>query len=390
MKKPACSFIKVGIAFFMAMSLTGCWDKMELNNIAIIMGIGIDKAKASNDIAITAQVANAAEMKGYATGSTGPKKEKAYFNIESTGATMYSAIKNFSKKSSRKLFFSQNQIIVIGKEIAEEGLGKYIDFFTRDGETRLLVWVLISDKSANEVLNVDSDFESIPARSIKELILQQQYNSEAPMVDLQKFSGKLMSKTTDPILPIIRISMEGNKRLFSLSGAGVLKKDKLIGEMNRLETRGLLWATGQVKKGNIVINDPESKDKVSLKITRASGKIVPVIKDGEIRMKIIIKEEGNLGDQSSTNDLSNPKAIESLEKEKAYTIKSEVMLALNKAKALDADVFGFGEAIYKKYPDKWKTMEENWEETFKNIAVDVVVEAKIRRTGRITKPILTK
>jgi len=389
MKKTVYLFLKIMIVSFMALNLTGCWDNIELDKIAIIMGIGIDKTPKIGEVDMTVQVANTKSVRSSST-DISPKNTSDYFNLESTGDTIFSIVRGFSKRSNRKLFFAQNQVIILGRGIAEEGLEKYIDYFYRDHETRNLVWILICDRTANEVLDIKSDFESIPSIGINALVKQQQYNSEAPMVDLHKFASRLMSKTTSPIAPLIKVSVEGNKKIAYVSGTAVFKKDKMIGEMNKVETRGVLWAIGEVKKGIIVTADPGSNNKVTLEITRASSKIIPEIKNGKINMQIMIKEEGNLGEQSDSNDLANPKAIEALEKNKDSIIKNEVMLAYKKAQSLDADVFGFGEAIYQKYPKEWKNMKNNWDETFKNINLDVVVDAKLRRTGRITKPITSK
>lgn len=389
MKKTVYLFLKIMIVSFMALNLTGCWDNVELDKIAIVMGIGIDESPKIGEVDMTVQVANTAGIKSSST-DIGSKKTESYFNLKGTGDTIFNIVRGFSKKASRKIFLAQNQVIILGRGIAEEGLGQYIDFFCRDHETRSLVWILISDETANEILDVKSDFESIPSISIKELVKEQQYNSEAPMVDLHKFASRLMSKTTSPIAPIIKVSMEGNIKKAYVSGTAVFKKNKMIGEMNKVETRGVLWTIGEVKTGSIVTADPGSNNKVSLEITRASSKIIPEIEDGRIRMKIKIKEEGNLGDQSDSNDLAIPKVLEDIEKEKASVIKNEVMLALKKAQSLDADVFGFGEAIYQKYPKEWKSIEGDWDKIFKNISVDIVVEAKVRRTGKIGKPITSE
>jgi len=388
MKNAIHLVLKIVMCFFIILNLTGCWDNVELNKIAIIMGVAIDKSPEIGGIDMTVQVANTAGIKSSSTDIIGSKNTNAYFNLESEGDTIYDIIKNFSKKSSRKLFFAQNQVIILGRGVAEEGLGKYIDFFFRNRETRRLVWILVSDKTASEILNVKSDFENIPALSINELIKQQQFNSEAPMIDLHEFSSRLMSTTTSPIAPIIKVTIEGNKKIAYVSGTAVFKKDKMVGELNKSETRGMLWTLGEVKKGIIVTNAPGTYNKISLETTNSSSKLIPEIKNGKITMKIMIKEDGNLGDQSDSSDLTNLKTLEALEKEKASVIKNEVMLALKKAQNLDADIFGFGEAIYQKYPERWRYMEKNWNETFKDINVDIQVETRLRRPGKITKPII--
>lgn len=390
MKKNLKVFYKTFLLCFIILSFTGCWDRIELDTIGIVMGIGIDKSNELDKVKMTVQVAKASEIKSSATNITGTSGTQAYVNMLSTGTTIFNAVQNFSKGSSRKLFFSQNQVIIVGKGIAEDGLEKYIDFFLRDRETRLLVSILISDKTADEILDTKSNFEPIPARGISELIKEQKYNSETPMIDLRKFSSRLMSETTSAIAPIIKIQKSANQKNAYVSGTAIFKKDKMVGEMNKAETRGLLWVLGEIKKGDIVVKDTGNDTKVSLEITRASSKIIPEMVDGKMKIKIKIKEDGNIGDQNDSNDLTIPKTLAILEKKEASLIKSEIMSSLKKAQSLDADVFGFGEAIYQKYPNKWNYMKADWDETFKNIDVELVVEPKIRRTGRITKPILSK
>lgn len=54
---------------------------------------------------------------------------------------------------------------------------------------------------------------------------------------------------------------------------------------------------------------------------------------------------------------------------------------------MNADVFGFGEAVRRKYPREWPQYEKMWEELFPVfLDVRLEVDAKIRRTGLITDP----
>lgn len=66
------------------------------------------------------------------------------------------------------------------------------------------------------------------------------------------------------------------------------------------------------------------------------------------------------------------------------------MSALKKAKELNSDIFGFGEAVHENYPNEWKHIENNWDEIFKKLDVEVMVDSNLQRTGRITKPLTSK
>lgn len=383
--KSRINFLKLTIiCMILILSTTGCWNRRELDDLGIVMGVAFDKTQNPGKVQLTAQIVKPAELKT-------PRKEggggvsEAYMNIKNTGETVFDTLRGFTHKFSQKLYFQHNQVLIFSRDIAQEGLQKYIDFFLRDHETRLTVKVLVAKNKAGEILDVKPQLQKIPAMDITDVLESQAATSQTSQVRLEQFVTRLMSKTTAPIASLIEVSGEGNEKTALVSGTAVFKKDKLAGQLDAAETRGLLWVLGEVKSGIIDVDCPGG-GKVSLEIIRASSKITPEIKDGKIHIKVRIKEEGNLGSQSCPENFTLPPAIEALEKKKAAVIRSEVLAALKKARKLNTDIFGFGDSVHQRYPKLWKEYETRWDEIFPHIEVTVAVEAKLRRMGRISKP----
>jgi len=69
----------------------------------------------------------------------------------------------------------------------------------------------------------------------------------------------------------------------------------------------------------------------------------------------------------------------------AEVIRNDIKMALNGAQFLKTDVFGFGFAFYREKYDLWKEMEDNWDEIFASLPVEIEVEAKIRKIGLVNK-----
>lgn len=390
MKKYINIGAKIIICILLASNLASCRSAHELNKLGIVMGVGIDKGIKTDPVELTLQLANVSGIKSPSKGSsTGGASSAGYLNLKEKGKSISEAAKAFNRKLNRRLFFSHNQVIILGKAAAEEGIEKYMDFFLRYRETRLLTWVLVSKGPAGEIFNVKPELETTPGRNIGELIRNERDVSQIPTVDLKDFASKLMSKTTAPVAPIIEVSKDEDKKIVYLSETAVFKKDKMVGTLGKRETRGLLWGTNRVKDGVVVLGT-EGDNKVNIVTTRSKSKITPEIKDNEPSIKIEIEQEGDLQEQTSSEDLVNPKAFAKLEKAEGDAIKEEVTAALQKARELNADIFGFGDIIYLQYPKQWTKMEKDWEQIFKNMRVDVSVNAKLRRTGRITKPIMSK
>lgn len=383
-------FLKVVVCILLILGFCGCWDSRELNKLAIVMGMGIDKGNDPGTIQFTAQVIDVGNIRTAGSNGGGGGQEKGYVNFEDTGNTVFSTIRNITNQSSRKLYFAHNQVLIFGRSAAEEGISKYLDFFLRDPETRLNVYILVAQDSAGDVLNVESNIENIPAQNIKAMIEEEStFTSQTIAVHLSEFKDSLLVKTKAAVAPIVEISQGSDGEISKINGTAVFKGDKLVGTLNKTEGRGLLWVLGKVKSGIIEARTPQG-NLVCMETVRAEGKFSPEIIDGKVKITITIREEGNIGEQEGSEDLSDLSEIAYLEQQKQEVIQSEVMAAIQKAQELDADIFGFGESIHQKYPKEWTSMESQWDELFPEIEVEIHVDAKLRLLGRINTTVVSE
>lgn len=380
MKKTAAVLLCAAIA----LAAAGCWSSGDLNEYAFVVGVAVDKGNAPGTLRLTAQVAKPSGFKSAINGGSG---EDAYWNISNEGETLFNTVRGFTHESGRKLDFQHNTILIYSRDIAEKGLGDCMDLFVRDHEFRTSAWLAIADAKAAAIFDVEAGLEILPAVEIDKMMNAQQYTSQSYTTDLLGFLQRLKSDTTAPLAPVISIGGEGASREVYISGAAVFRKDRLIGELNNLETRGLMWVSGDVKSGILIVDCLRGQGKVELEIFQAKSSVTPVLKDGKLTFLIKIKEKGNVGSQSCSENLATTKELEALAKLQNEAIKDEVAAALEKAQALNADVFGFGEAVHRKYPKQWKSMKAQWDEIFPVLDVEIEVQSTVYGTGSITKPV---
>ncbi len=62
------------------------------------------------------------------------------------------------------------------------------------------------------------------------------------------------------------------------------------------------------------------------------------------------------------------------------------MNTFKKSQELAADIYGFGDMIHKKYPDRWKQLETKWDIIYPTIKLVINVKTQIRKTDLISKP----
>ncbi|HBV86158.1 MAG TPA: Ger(x)C family spore germination protein [Desulfosporosinus sp.] len=377
------------IFILLTLGTTGCWNRRELPSLAIVLGVGLDKMEDSDQLEMTTQIIKTSELKASTpeeSGAGGSGGAGAYWNVRNSGETVFSTTRDFTHKVSRKLYFPHNQLIIFGSSLAEQGVQEHLDFFLRDQETRLEVFVLVADDRASDIFDVKPRLEKVPSMKIAELMDAQAANSTTSIVRLNQFATRLMSDTTAPIAPIIEVLGKGNERELSVKGTAVFKEDKLIGQLNKVETRGLLWVIDRIKSGIIDVNCRDTI--VSLEIIRAQGKISSEIIDGQPYIKIEIKEDGNIASQCCPIDLVSPNAVAELEELQAEAIKAEIQAALRKAQKLNADIFGFGDIIHQRHPKEWQELKDDWDEIFPDLDVEIIVEAKLRRSGSLGQPVV--
>lgn len=390
----------------MLAATAGCWDYRELEQNGLVCCVGIDRISKAGKIKMTASVIRPGEVSS--TGGQGGivRAKAAYYTA--TGNTVFDTTRNFVMQSSRRLFWGHNRNLIIGESAAREGVYPLIDRFSRGVESRLRTWIYVAKGTeAKEIVETVAKMESGPGPELEGLIRSSTWLSVVPQIDLKLFIDRLNSKTTAAVAPRLELIRAGEKtdagdypgtsgpagdgepklQRLRLSGSAVFKGDRLTGWLNQAESRGMLWVLGKVKSSILVVRSPGDESSLaSLELIRLISKIKPEKRDGKIAVMVEIQTENNMVDQQGTTDLATPETLRSLGRRHAAMVKNEIRAAIEKAREYNADIFGFGEAIGRKFPHEWRELESRWDEAFPELEIELDVKSRVIRTGRISKP----
>ncbi|WHY65925.1 Ger(x)C family spore germination protein [Neobacillus sp. SuZ13] len=365
--------------------LTGCWNRIEVNDIAIVTAIGLDLVE-DNMIRLTLQVAIPTKL-GPTGGSSGGGKERSTFVISEKGVTVSEAYRNLQMKLSRRVFFSQSRILLIGESLARKGIFNIIDFYTRFQQPRMNSFIMFTEEAASEVIKNIPNLESVSAEETKELAKL----SVGLKVYVRDFLNMLLTDGVEPYAPQYKLtSLEVDTenesgKVQTINGAAVFKKDKLIGWMDETETRGILWLRNEIEGGVISIKIPKEKGggNISFDIIRSKTQILPHHEHGQMKITVNVTSEMSAIENASKLELFNPKVIEEIQKNIEKEIKDRIQLVVNKAqKEFQSDIFGFGQAVYREYPKAWNTFyKKNWNHEFSQVDVNINSKVYIRRIG---------
>lgn len=374
-------------------SLTGCWSSREINEISIASALGIDKSEEG--YLVTVQLINPGEIAEDATGTRTPVT-----TYRSSGQTIFEALRRLTLETPRRIYLSHLMLLVFGEEFAKDGIGKTLDFLSRDHEMRADYYIVVAkDTTASKLLNVLTPVEKIPANKMfSSLEMSEKSWASTYHVQLDYLLNSLISDGMNPVLTGIRI--KGDPELgmdinnlekvdspttIEISNIAAFKKDKLVGWLTEEESIGYNYIMNHVTSTVVTVPCPDD-GKVSIELIRTNTKVESKIESDEPKINIEVWTEGNVGDAQCDMDLSEIKNIYILEGEVGKKIKSEMEAAIIKAqKDFKSDIFGFGETLHRTDPKVWRTLKTDWDKKFEKLEVNIKVNAKIRRLGTINK-----
>lgn len=383
----------------MAVLLTGCWNNRELNDLAVVVGIGIDKLPDTKEFRVSFQIINPKSVSLSGKGGGGTASPIIVYSANDQ--TIFGALRKASQNSTRQLFFAHNQLLVIGEAVARGGISEIFDFFERAHELRLNVPILIArDSDAESVLKIITPFESSSAQAITSG-LETTSKIWSHIVDTQIIDMvRTLVGRGEPTISGVRIvsvaNSRGNKNntdrtklpvMIEIKGIALFHDAKLVRWLDGKAARGTLWAQNKIKGTTMNVDCGREKEgTAAIELVRSKTNVRVDMNNGLPVFHLRINEEGNVNEIHCPIDLSKSKEILSLQTRWEELTKQEVLKAINVAKTNKSDIFSFGEAVKRDYPDDWRILKKTWPAIFAKCEIKVEVEAILRRTGLREKP----
>lgn len=378
MHKKILLFIMI---IFITLSTTGCWNYIGLNEMTVVAGVAIDKYDDKYKLSFEVY-----DLQGTAVGE--PIKTEI---IESTGKTIFDAVRNAKKRAANKLYFAQSNIVILSQQIAkEEGVNSMLDWFTRDPEIRETLHLVISkEKSAEELLRADKLTGTTVSTDIQNIVEKDQsITGDTENKPLYKIYNILNSEGMSLTLPAIHLTNNNKKEVCEIDGIAVFKKDRLINYLTSDDSKYYLLAKGLLKGGIITINTKLKTEDTELQnlsfeiVSSNSSQHYTSQEKDNLKIKVTTKTEVTLGELRDRTQNLTYSDLNKLEKRTGEIIKERIEDVISKIQNIyDTDILGYGGLLYRSNPKQWKKIKNVFDEEFKNIEVNVESKVKILNTG---------
>ena len=112
------------------LTLAGCWDRREPSLLGVVTAVAFDFDPQTGLLQVIAQVANPLGIGGGngADQSGGGGGNNPFWVVETSGHTIYEAIKKTEQVSTRKLIWSHLEAVLFSEAMAREGLRPVLDY----------------------------------------------------------------------------------------------------------------------------------------------------------------------------------------------------------------------------------------------------------------------
>ncbi len=363
-----------------------------MNDLAIAMGIGIDKADDQYLLSVQAVVPNAVAAN---RGSSGGLPVVTY---KSQGKTIFEAMRRMTTVSPRKIYAAHLRVLVLGETLAREGIADALDFLTRDHELRSDYYIVVARAaSAEAVLKRVTALERIPANKLyTSLQISEKVWAPASTVTLNKLIQEMVTEGKSSVISAVEVwgdSRAGATKnnienidppgRINANGLAIFRKDRLIGWLNETESTAYNFLVNNVRSSVVEFPCPKGGS-LAAEVIRSDTRIKGKVVDGKPRVDIFIRAEVNIGEVACSIDLMNERTIKALENAGAEELKSLCLQSIRTMqRQYRLDIYGFGEAIHRAAPAAWSKLRTDWNGHFANMDVSIEVDYRIRRLGTI-------
>lgn len=366
--------------------MTGCWDREEVNSLAIVTSAGFDRTK-DGAVELTLEIA-APRMKQSGKAQSGDKKEGGGQTIIRTavGKTAAEAQGRLQMMLPRTIYWGQLQLVVVGEALAKNGLREQFDYLVRDNEIRLRVLSFVTRGKVSDFFESPYLLEQTKADFLQ---------GEATRVfrkplTLNQLVQHLSSEENGVTLPFIDVSQErkGSDGEMYIKGYAVFNRGRMVGTITGESFLAAKWVMNQLKNDVQTVHLGEGpQSRISLIMITANSRLIPSRKEEEWQMNIRINSEFSVLQNTTDLVMADPKEAHKLETAMAKHIRELVEQTVEDAKRMRTDIFGFGEAIYRKNPKEWNKLASRWDRVFSRLKVKVEADVNLRRTGMNTTPL---
>ncbi|PWW41963.1 MULTISPECIES: Ger(x)C family spore germination protein [Paenibacillus] len=373
--------------------LTGCWDRQELNELGIMLGLGVDKD--GDMIKVSAQVVVPNEVSSKSGGGKGTPVTQ----YQASAPTLFEAIQKLTESSPRRIFMAHIRVMVIGEEYARKvGIYDITEALMREPTVRPDYYVMVArNTTASKVLDVLTPLENIPAEKMfNSLDVSTKTWSPTTTVTGDQLMEYILAPGIQPVITGVEVVGPSEKSgsqaniatikspaSLNSTGLSVFKGDKLVGWLTEDESKGYNYIRNNVV--STISHLPCRKGgNVTFKTLRTTTKRKAKVVADHPLINIKIKNVTSIGAVECGIKIGSMEVLKELERDSEERLVELMQKSIKSVqRKFHVDIFGFGQEVYHADPKFFKKVEKDWDSYLENLDVHYDVNVQIKRVGTL-------
>jgi len=319
-------------------SLSGCFDYKEINDTAMVAGIGIDRGESAV-YRVSVEVINPA------SGESGSPSSKIFFE---EGESVADCLKRLVNVTAKELRFSHCKLILFSEEVAKDGISSIVDSFLRDPEYRPDLFLAVFRERCSDMLGAGEKEQKVSSFEYASVIRNSYGETgSVPPTRLYQFS-------MDGVYTLLPVFEKKNDRYFVCGAAG-FRDGRMFTCTDLKSTQSILLVSGEYRHGELLLSDgnveiPCQIRSVSVRKSLLCGE--PDTVDTEIECSL------RLTALPKMFNLSTAMGVDVAERRLAELLEGRLQEDWERLRRNGNDVlFGLSVYLYRYHPERYQNLD---------------------------------
>lgn len=330
----------------------------EMGDMALLRTMGVDAGPAGVSVTV----------------STGPRarglqgEEEPSMTLSAAAPSLSAACLSMQSLSDSYVFYGYVDQLLLGRELAEQGIRPALDYFARDRELGLgsQLW-LVEGTTAAQAMAAGGE-EGVDSR-----LSTLRTDGEVGIAAIPRTAGEVYTDLMErgsAFVPALGLR-EGEDGLVEL-GYGVLRDFRLSGVLTGDRAKGLELLAGRASADVIEVSLGEERVSVRIRSARTRPELTFRGED-PAELKVTCRASAQVAEHDGRLD---PAELEQLRTLVAERLEDRLDGALEQLQEWQTDCAGLGARAALSHPGKWGKVQADWPRIFGRIrrSIDVQVD----------------
>ncbi len=366
MLKKAVSLI---LLVFILVSVTGCWDTININDTNIITTILVDRE--DDQIVLYMEIAN--------TDSSGKSSEdggEKFVVVKAGGENIVEARANLDRRFDQPIYLGAARVLILTRNLTDFDIVDYFNRFRAEVKQRKKILTVTTDDKPEDIFKIGEASGESTGFYIEEMTKSLQDQGKIFLRPTGRYLENLSSNYSCFIIP----SMSVDDNTIAHSGYSVVFGSRTIGNIPHEKSKGLHLL--RVDNANLNYQIPFEDNYYTVRVQAKGRKVRPQYENDEVSFDVNLMFSIEVMYSNSRHPCSiDAEKLAGIRTEIEKVIKNDIEGTIyDSQKVHRCDYLGMDDEFQGSFPTEYEKLD--WDKIYSDIPINVSIHSEIH-TGNL-------